>query len=315
MKPRLIPVAIVGLGLSLVLVTCGSDSPRRESISRSRILYADSLLKTGPLATQSVVVTIQASATYDGAVGLWTYRYVVNNDASSTNNVETFAIAPIAKLTSVLSPSHWKHQFYDYQASDSGIVWAATDVGELPPGYVDTGNNVPPSEFAIHPSDSLVFSVVTRAPPLPSPQEVQWFAQGFDTLPNVEEEDDSYVQGTIFTDGVTGAAIGPDKNRDVGAEGGRRPQLEVRTPRSNPARGSVTIEFELPKAAQLELTVYDSGGRRIRVLTSGRMTEGLHSVSWAGQTDAGGTARPGVYFYRLSVNGKVVDEHRVTIVK
>jgi hypothetical protein len=310
MKPRVISVAIVGLGLVLALVTCGSDSPRRESISRSRILYADSLLRIG--ATQAVVVTVQASATSSG--GFWTYRYVVNNDASSTNNVETFAIAPIAKLTSVVPPAHWEHQFYKYQASDSGIVWAATDVGQLPPGYVDTGN-VPPSEFGIHPADSLVFSIVTRAPPLPSAQEVQWFAQGFDTLPNVEQADDSYVQGTIFTEGVTGYAVGPDKNSLVGVEDGSKPRLEIGKPRPNPARGSVTVEFELPQAAEVELTVYDTGGRRIRMLASGRMTGGLHSVSWAGQTDAGGIARPGVYFYRLSVNGKVVGERRVTILK
>jgi hypothetical protein len=310
MKPRVISVAIAGLGLSLVLVTCGSDSPPKASISRSRILYADSLLRTG--ATQAVVVTVQASATFNS--GFWTYRYVVNNDASSTNNVETFAIAPIAKLTSVVSPSHWEHQFYKYQASDSGIVWAATDVGQLPPGYVDTGN-VPPSEFAIQPSDSLVFSIVTRAPPLPSPQEVQWFAQGFDTIPDVEQEDDSYVQGTIFTEGVTGNAIGPDKNSVVGVEGGRPPRLEMGKPRPNPARGSVTIEFELPEAAEVELAVYDPGGRRIRVLTSGRMPAGVHSVSWAGQADPGGTARPGVYFFRLFVNGKSVGQSRVTILK
>jgi len=311
MKPRGISIAIGGLGLVLSLTTCGSDTPRRVGISRSRILYADSLLRTG--ATQAVVVTVQASATFNS--GFWTYRYVVNNDASSTNNVETFAIAPIATLTSVASPEHWKPLFYKFQANDSGVVWYATDVGELPPGYVDTGNNVPPSEFAIHPSDSLVFSIVTRAPPLPSPQEVQWFAQGFDTIPNVEQEDDSYVQGTIFTEGVTGNAIGPDKNSLVGVGDGRKPRLEMGKPRPNPARGSVTVEFELPQAAEVELTVYDTGGRRIRVLASGRMTEGLHSVSWAGQTDAGGTARPGVYFYRLSVNGKVVGERRVTILK
>src|SRR5262245_12562428 len=288
MKPRALSVAIAGLGLVFALATCGSDTPRRESISRSRIIYADSLLSIGPL--QTVVVTVQASATFNS--GFWTYRYVVNNDGSSANNIETFAIAPIAKLTSVSAPPHWEHQFYNYQGSDSGVVWAATDVGQLPPGYVDTGN-VPPSEFAIHPADSLVFSIVTRAPPLPSPQEIQWFAQGFDTIPNVEQEDDSYVQGTIFTEGVTGTAIGPDKNSLVGVGGEQQTRLEMGKPRPNPARGLVTVEFELPEMAEVELAVYDPSGRRIRVLASGRIPAGVHSANWTGQSDAGGTARPG----------------------
>jgi len=314
MKTRVISTAVASLGLALALVTCGSDAPPKESISRSRILYADSVLRTGLLATQAVVVSVQASAAYDGAGGVWTYRYVVRNDVTSANNVETFAIAPIAKLLSITSPSHWEYQFYTYQASDSGIVWAATDVGQLPPGYVDTGN-VPPSEYAIHPSDSLVFSVVTRAPPLPSPQEVQWFAQGFDTLPNVEEEDDAFVQGTIFTEGVTGTAIGPDKNSSVDVAGERPAQLGIRRPQPNPASGSVTVTFELPEVAQVELAVYDISGRRIRVLASGRLAGGIHSVTWAGQGDAGGTAQPGIYFYRLSVNGKPAGERRVTILR
>jgi len=314
MKAKVISVAVASLGLALALVTWGSDSPPRESSSRSRILCADSVLRIGLPAAQAVVVTVQASATCDGTGRVWTYRYVVSNDASSADNVEWFAIAPIAKLLSVASPSHWDHQFYTYQANDSGIVWAAIDVGQLPPGYVDTGN-VPPSEYAIHPSDSLVFSIVSRAPPLPSPQQVRWFAQGFDTLPNVEEEDEDVAQGTIFTEGVTGTSVGPDNAGTVEGEGGQQAHLEVEKPRPNPSPGSVTVEFELSEAARVELAVCDISGRRIRVLASGRMAVGIHSVSWAGQADAAGTTRPGSYFFRLFVNGKPASERRVTILR
>jgi flagellar hook assembly protein FlgD len=144
---------------------------------------------------------------------------------------------------------------------------------------------------------------------------VQWFAQGFDTLPNVEEEDDAFVQGTIFTEGVTGTAIGPDKNSSVDVAGERPAQLGIRRPQPNPSSGSVTVTFELPEVAQVELAVYDISGRRIRVLASGRIAAGIHSVTWAGQADAGGTAQPGIYFYRLSVNGKPAGERRVTILR
>lgn len=58
-----------------------------------------------------------------------------------------------------------------------------------------------------------------------------------------------------------------------------------------PCRDVSRITFQLEREQQLRLSVYDLGGRELRVLAEGRFTEGEHHATWnsAGQV-------PGVYF-------------------
>jgi len=311
--------AAIGAGIALVGIVvygvCARAQQRDRTVSHSRIVYADSTLSSnGIRATQAVSVTVEGSAVYNPDSGAWTYSYTVTNDRSSQNTVDHFAIAPIATLIRVNSPQHWDYEFYAYQGSDSGVVWAAVDVGQLPPGYVDTGN-IPPSEYAIQPGHDLVFSFTTRAPPLSEPQRVTWYAQGFDIIPDIAEEDEDVPQGTVFTEAVTGTVIGPDKSSlvGVGPEGKGRLQFEL--PRPNPAQGSVSIGFELPKPGSVRIAIYDVAGRRERTLVDGAMQAGMHSVTWNGRNDLGKPCRPGLYFLRMFLNGVAVGDRRVTILK
>lgn len=62
----------------------------------------------------------------------------------------------------------------------------------------------------------------------------------------------------------------------------------------NPFNASTTIEFTLPEAAEVELSVYNILGQRIVTLFAGRKQAGRHSFAW----DAA-NAPSGVYFARL----------------
>lgn len=211
---RSVAGTLAGLALTGVVAQglYARPQPAIHSVSHSRMQSGNSTPSDGHIrATQAVSVTVRASAVHDSNSGAWTYWYAVANDSSSRNDVDHFAIAPIATLIRIDAPAHWDHLCYPYRGRDSGVVWAAVDVGELPPGYIDTGN-IPPSAYAIHPGDSLVFSFTTLAPPVPEPRQVNWFAQGFDTLPDESEEVEDVPQGTVFTDAVTGTAVGPDWN-------------------------------------------------------------------------------------------------------
>ena len=66
--------------------------------------------------------------------------------------------------------------------------------------------------------------------------------------------------------------------------------------RPSPFAESTTIEFELPRAAHVELAVYDIAGRRVAVVLSGPQAAGWHSVRWNGTDGEGRRVGSGVYF-------------------
>jgi outer membrane protein assembly factor BamB len=71
----------------------------------------------------------------------------------------------------------------------------------------------------------------------------------------------------------------------------------------NPATASALIRYDLPRAARVELDVYDVDGHRVRSLERSEKTAGRHEVAWNGLDDSGHAAPSGVYFYRLRAIG------------
>jgi hypothetical protein len=71
----------------------------------------------------------------------------------------------------------------------------------------------------------------------------------------------------------------------------------------NPFNPSTTIAFELARAGDVTLAVYDATGAFVATVANGRYGAGPHDVRWNG-TDANGTrVASGLYFYRLVANG------------
>src|SRR5438477_81395 len=83
--------------------------------------------------------------------------------------------------------------------------------------------------------------------------------------------------------------------------------------RGRATRRSPVGRWRTTTAIRLEVMSVD--GRRVRILARGLHEAGLHGVTWNGLDDAGNRAPPGVYFFRLAVNDRTVDERRVTVVK
>lgn len=61
----------------------------------------------------------------------------------------------------------------------------------------------------------------------------------------------------------------------------------------NPFNPSTTIEYGLPSASQVRLTVFDVLGRNIAILYDGQQTAGLQRIKWNAPVSTG------VYFYRI----------------
>jgi hypothetical protein len=88
---------------------------------------------------------------------------------------------------------------------------------------------------------------------------------------------------------VTGIVQAADVSRSYG--------LSANWP--NPFNPSTSIRFAVPERAVVDLTLYDTAGRRVAVLASGVYDAGDHVISWNGQDDAGREVPSGTYFARL----------------
>jgi len=67
----------------------------------------------------------------------------------------------------------------------------------------------------------------------------------------------------------------------------------------NPFNPSTLIHYQLPQAAEVELTIFDLNGRMIRKLVSAKKPAGYHGVSWEGKDEQGRPVGSGVYLYQM----------------
>jgi flagellar hook assembly protein FlgD len=73
----------------------------------------------------------------------------------------------------------------------------------------------------------------------------------------------------------------------------------------NPFNPTTTIRYQLPDdAVQAKLTVYNTLGEVVRVLVDEIQNAGTYTIQWDGQDNAGNIVSSGVYYLRLTANGK-----------
>ncbi len=67
----------------------------------------------------------------------------------------------------------------------------------------------------------------------------------------------------------------------------------------NPFNPSTTIQFRLPEASEVNLTIYNVLGQEVRSLIAGVKEAGTHTVEWDGRDNNGSAVQSGMYFYRI----------------
>jgi hypothetical protein len=83
----------------------------------------------------------------------------------------------------------------------------------------------------------------------------------------------------------------------------------------NPFQSFSTIKYNLSSANNAELQIYNVKGAKVLSQQVSSRTSGEHSFIWSGKDSAGNNAPSGIYFCKLTVNGKTVSTQKLIKVK
>lgn len=82
----------------------------------------------------------------------------------------------------------------------------------------------------------------------------------------------------------------------------------------NPFNPSTTIEYELPEAAHINISVYNILGQKVSTLFDGSRPAGMYQAVWRGTNEAGQQVSSGVYIYRIQT-GKFIQSKKMILSK
>lgn len=81
-------------------------------------------------------------------------------------------------------------------------------------------------------------------------------------------------------------------------------KFELETPSPNPFNAETHISYVLTYSMDVDLTIFDALGRRVRRLATSNQAAGEHRLVWDGKNDQGQSVSSGVYFLRLASEGE-----------
>jgi len=77
----------------------------------------------------------------------------------------------------------------------------------------------------------------------------------------------------------------------------------------NPFNAITTNSYELPRAAQVKIEIYNLAGQKVETLVDDLMDAGHHQVAWDGSQYS-----TGIYFYKLTAGDRILAK-RMTLLK
>jgi len=81
----------------------------------------------------------------------------------------------------------------------------------------------------------------------------------------------------------------------------------------NPARGAVHFRLDVPQPSNVEIVVYDVGGRLVKHLASGKLAAGSRDLTWDLKNENGRTSGFGIYFVRAHI-GSFIATSKVIVI-
>ena len=83
--------------------------------------------------------------------------------------------------------------------------------------------------------------------------------------------------------------------------------------RPNPVLSSTLIEYQLPVAGNVKLSIYNIAGQLVKTLIHAGQSAGTHAIRWNGDDDRGQHVSAGAYFCKLRAGGTSVTKRLVLI--
>ena len=102
--------------------------------------------------------------------------------------------------------------------------------------------------------------------------------------------DQTFITGVRITVGVSEAGLEPM---------GFITRFDLKQNMPNPFGRITSITYDVPRTSVVDIAIYDTAGRKVRVLAAGVQSTGRHTLNWDGFDARGSRVSPGVYFCRM----------------
>lgn len=114
----------------------------------------------------------------------------------------------------------------------------------------------------------------------------------------VTEQARAYTPGW-WPGGFSCGVISSVKERNSGEASVLPSSFSLQQNYPNPFNAVTTIQFDLPRAGQVRVEIFNVLGQRVRILVDEELQPGYKQVVWDGTDQSGNPVASGVYFYRL----------------
>lgn len=83
----------------------------------------------------------------------------------------------------------------------------------------------------------------------------------------------------------------------------------------NPFNPETTISFSLLQESNVQISIYNIRGQKVKQLVNDKFPQGKHFIVWNGKNSQDKSAASGIYFYRFVVDGKLQDQKKMLLLK
>jgi hypothetical protein len=81
----------------------------------------------------------------------------------------------------------------------------------------------------------------------------------------------------------------------------------------NPFNPSTAIEYRIPRAAHVNVSVFDIGGRLVKEILDDTQPAGLHQVTWDGTDITNTRVASGIYFYTVESDNQALSKKMILL--
>jgi hypothetical protein len=145
------------------------------------------------------------------------------------------------------------------------------------------------------------------------PLTVTWKVNGTDAVYELSGEGLAQTLQGEGTLRINGSDVNRLTLRVMGSGSGLPKEYALYQNYPNPFNPTTSIKFALPVESKVSAEIYNILGQRVATLVNGVLNAGYHTIEWNGTNASGQSMGSGVYFVRLSAEGK--DSRKFTEVK